>query len=132
MSIDTSLPLPADTDIERILEDGHLAELAALIHTYNIVAVERRELARPGGRSDGEPLPNGSTELAPVTALHALRATEAARQRLDDGRYQMMRDARADGQSWSAIGAALGMSKQGAMDWHNKRSIPMFQDHDAE
>ncbi|MFD0366321.1 hypothetical protein ACFQZZ_33215 [Nocardia sp. GCM10030253] len=147
MDIDANLPLPADTDLDRLIESQRLDHLAALIHTHDIIGATRHGLAETEGRPDDEPNDSASgltvgemravlrrelDRLAPVTALHVLRATEAASNQLSGDRHRAIAAARADGQSWSAIGAALKMSKQGAQDWFNKRSIPMFQDHAAD
>lgn len=141
MELDTLSPLPPDTDIARILDKGVLEELAALLGTYMFVAAFRSDLARLDGLDDEMPHDSGGTvgelrasytralaRCAPVTALHALRANHLATKQLATSRYLAIRDARADGASWSAIGEALEMSKQGAQDWHNKRSLPLFQD----
>lgn len=145
--MDISEPLPVDTDLDQIIESGTLAQLGALIRTHDTASSCRRGLAISEGRPDDEPFDlellgpdftvgqiraSFSSELercAPVTALHVLRASEAITRRLTNRRYDVMQAARADGESWSAIGAALGMSKQGAQDWYNKRSIPRDQDH---
>ncbi|MFD4444372.1 hypothetical protein ACFWPK_31815 [Nocardia sp. NPDC058519] len=146
MEIDANLPLPADTDLDRLIERQRLDHLAALIHTHDVIGATQRGLAEAEGRPDDEPYDSASgltltvgemrevfrrelDRLAPVTALHVLRATEAASNQLSGDRHRAIIAARADGQSWSEIGAALGMSKQGAQDWFNRRSIPMFQDH---
>ncbi|MFE3322877.1 hypothetical protein [Nocardia sp. NPDC059195] len=149
MDIDANLPLPADTDLDGLIENQQLDHIAALIHTHDVIGATRRGLAETEGRPDDEPYDSASgltltvgemratfqrelDRLAPVTALHVLRATEAGANQLSGARHRAITAARADGQSWSAIGAALGMSKQGAQDWFNKRSIPLFQDHAAE
>lgn len=146
MDIDANAPLPADTDLDRLIENQRLDHIAALIHTHDVIEAHRRGLAETEGRSNDERYDSDSgltltvgemraafrrelEQLAPVTALHVLRANEAAMSQLSGGRYRAIVAARADGQSWSAIGAALGMSKQGAQDWYNKRSIPQEQDH---
>lgn len=147
MEIDANLPLPANTDLDRLIASGRLDHLAVLIHTHDVIGANLHMLAeaeaRPAdelySRDSGVTLTVGEMravfrrdldQLAPVTALQVLRANEAAMTQLSAGRYRAMLAARADGESWSAIGAALGMSKQGAQDWFNKRSLPIFQDHD--
>lgn len=37
---------------------------------------------------------------------------------LTDRRWVVMRQAREEGASWTAIGTALGMTKQAAQDWY--------------
>jgi hypothetical protein len=69
-------------------------------------------------------------EHSPVTALQSLRAGHLATKQPTATRYRAICAARADGASWNAIGEALDMSKQGAQDWYNKRSLPSEQDTD--
>ena len=145
MGNDSLAPLPADADIDRLLDNAPLAELAGIIQTHAEREAIRHSLERleDEGRPDGELYSDQLTstvgemrgiyqryldEHAPVTALQSLRASHLATAQLTATRYRAICAARAAGESWSAIGAALDMSKQGAQDWYNKRSIPLLQD----
>lgn len=57
---------------------------------------------------------------AEVSALEALAASARLADELTRRRWVVMRSAREAGASWSEIGTALGMSKQGAHDWYKK------------
>lgn len=60
-------------------------------------------------------------ELPEVDALDALAANAALVSLLTGHRWFVMRDAREDGATWEEIGAALGMTKQGAQDFYRRR-----------
>lgn len=70
-----------------------------------------------------------------VSAIEALAANRELVELLTARRWYVIRDAREAGASWSQIGEALGMSKQGAQDWY-RRIAEQEQDvgdrHDAE
>ncbi|MEU4345446.1 hypothetical protein AB0H00_30045 [Nocardia sp. NPDC023852] len=74
--------------------------------------------------------------LADVTPAQALAANQRLVKLLTGSRWMVMRDAREAGDSWTAIGDALGMSKQGAVDWYRRKIadqekyLPDF--HDTE
>ena len=142
MELDYSRELPADTDIESLLEQGPLDALASVIHTYEFATWCRDMLAQYDGQPD-DALSNGRTvaerrdstnrwldNSAPVTTLQALQAIHRASQQLTASRFRAVRAARTEGHSWSAIGDALEMSKQGAQDWYNNRALPFEQDDD--
>ena len=57
-------------------------------------------------------------EIDETTALDALRANRHLVDLLIGHRWYVMCDAREAGASWAEIGAALGISKQGARDWY--------------
>jgi hypothetical protein len=59
-------------------------------------------------------------ELPEVSALEALDANRRLIEDLTGRRWYVMRAARGEGASWAEIGAALGMSKQGAHDWYRR------------
>ena len=75
-------------------------------------------------------------KLPEVSALDALAANRDLVNLLIGRRWSVMRDAREAGASWSAIGAALGMSKQGAQDWYRRKIAEQEQQiadlHDTE
>lgn len=60
-----------------------------------------------------ELLPGELTTLPGATELDALRASRRVVEVLT-GRWHMIRRAREEGASWSDIGQALGMTRQGA------------------
>jgi hypothetical protein len=60
-------------------------------------------------------------ELGHVSALDALAANRHLVDLLMGRRWYVIRDAREAGASWSQIGEALGMSKQGAQDYYRRR-----------
>jgi len=75
-------------------------------------------------------------ELPEATALDALEANRELVATLTAQRWYVMQAAREGGASWSEIGAALGMTKQGAQDWYQRRIAEREQVvadvHDAE
>jgi hypothetical protein len=60
------------------------------------------------------------SELPAVSPLEALTANQEAVRRLIAQRWFVMRDAREAGATWEAIGAALGITKQGAQDYYRR------------
>src|SRR5215212_6718208 len=60
-------------------------------------------------------------ELPEVSALDALEANRQLVDFLIGRRWFVMQAAREAGASWAQIGAALGMSKQGAGDWYRRK-----------
>jgi len=53
-----------------------------------------------------------------ISTLDALRAGDQIAKLLNGWRWNLMRQAREEGRSWSEIGAALDMTKQGAFDYY--------------
>ncbi|MFE2962018.1 hypothetical protein [Nocardia tengchongensis] len=130
--------LPAGTDVLAVVSGGDERALQAAWSTYHHRQFLREVVAR-AGRGDTEAeqqrsanaLPEFLAELdslAEVTALQALTANRRMVDLLTGRRWTLMRDARESGESWAAIGAALGMSKQGALDWY-KRKIAEQEKH---
>ncbi len=75
-------------------------------------------------------------ELPDVGPLEALAASRYAVDLLVGRRWYVMQAAREAGETWEAIGAALGISKQGAQDYY-RRQIAQQEHyvsnlHDAE
>jgi hypothetical protein len=60
-------------------------------------------------------------ELPDVGPLDALAANKAAVDLLVGRRWYVMRAAREAGETWEAIGVALGISKQGAQDYYRRK-----------
>lgn len=67
-------------------------------------------------------------QLPEVSAVEALEANRQLVELLTNRRWYVMREAREAGASWSEIGVALGMSKQGAQDWY-RRKIELQEQH---
>jgi len=59
--------------------------------------------------------------LPGVSGLEALRASRRVVELLTAARWHMMRQAREEGASWSQVGGALGMSKQAAYDFYQRK-----------
>ena len=106
---------------------------AELIHTWE--AFQSRQVwakvirKRPG--EDNTVAEEALAELPEVTALEALRANAELVARLTGTRWMAMRAAREAGASWSEIGGALGMSKQGAL-YSYRRKIAEQEQHAGE
>lgn len=62
-------------------------------------------------------------EVPEVTALDALEANRRLVDLVTGRRWYVMREAREAGASWSEIGEALGMTKQGAQDWYRRKLV---------
>ncbi|MFF0267692.1 hypothetical protein [Kribbella sp. NPDC004536] len=60
-------------------------------------------------------------DLGGVSGIEALRASRRVVELLTAARWHMIRQARAEGSSWSQVGAALGMSKQAAYDFYRRK-----------
>jgi hypothetical protein len=58
--------------------------------------------------------------LTPEESLELLALSEVVIRKAGYGRQAMVRSARANGASWTQIGAALGSSKQAAWEAHNR------------
>lgn len=107
--------LPPGVDVDQVIAEGDERELAAVWNTHHGRAIHQR--AVKAGSADSGML----AETAPVTALHALAANRRLVELLTGRRWYVMQAAREDGATWSEIGAALGMSKQGAQDWYRRK-----------
>ena len=72
------------------------------------------------------------TEVAEQAASHdpavGLRAVAALRRLADQLEALQVRNARAQGWSWDAIGALLGVSRQAVHKKHGKRLGPRFRE----
>lgn len=66
-----------------------------------------------------------------MSALEALAANAAAVDALVGRRWYVMQDAREAGETWEAIGQALGVTKQGAQDYY-RRQIAKQEHYAAE
>ena len=69
------------------------------------------------------------------TALHGLEANRKLVELLELRRWYVIQDAREAGASWTEIGAALGVTKQGAHDWYRRaiaKRAEIDQAHDTQ
>lgn len=60
-------------------------------------------------------------KLPEITGLQALDAINQLAQRLTEGRWRYIRDAREQGATWEEIGATLGVTRQAAHEWYRTR-----------
>jgi hypothetical protein len=115
------------------IEKADERELHGFWNTYHERRVWRRVIDNGGDRELAE---RALGDLADVSALDALEANRRLVDFLEGRRWYVIQDAREAGASWVEIGAALGMTKQGAQDWYRRRIadreryVPEF--HDAE
>ncbi|MGF0320896.1 hypothetical protein [Nocardia fluminea] len=105
--------LPLGLDVDFALSRGDDEVLQAVLRTYQLQQAE--SLLNPEERP--------VVDYAEVTAAQALAANHKLAERLHRQRWYLIRAARAAGDSWSTIGAALGLTKQGAADWF-RRNVP--------
>ena len=76
----------------------------------------------------GNPVATEALEQLPnVSPLQALRANARLVGLLVGRRSYVMRAAREAGATWSEIGQALGMTKQGAADWYRRAIVKQEQ-----
>lgn len=136
--------IAAGVDVTVVLRTGDERELQAVWDTYHhrrllrdslakldagLLRVEDPEASRAGLYDDLD-------ELAYVTPAQALEANRRLVDLLTGRRWSVMRDAREAGNSWTTIGAALDMTKQGALDWYKRKIadqekyLPNFHDTD--
>ncbi|MGY1969735.1 hypothetical protein ACW9HH_36430 [Nocardia gipuzkoensis] len=134
--------LPAGTDIDAVLRDGDERALHAAWNTYHHIRFTRETLAKLAAGEIG-PHPEIDlaarwraeiASLADITALQALEANRRLVDLLTGRRWSVMRNAREAGDSWTVIGDALNVSKQGARDWYlrkieqQEKYVPDFHD----
>lgn len=112
--------LPPGTDVETLIrETGYEQMLLAVLDTYHH---RRTPLEQLKGTPDRPKVwQRMLDDTAPVTALQALAASKRLAELIIGRRWYLMLDAREDGNSWSAIGAALDITKQGAQDWYRRQ-----------
>ncbi len=132
--------LPADSDIDAVLRGGDEHALHAAWNTFHHIRFTREALAKleSGGTEPEADLAaywrDEIASLADVTPLQALQANRRLVNLLTGRRWSVMRLARETGASWSTIGAALDMTKQGALDWYQRKIadqekyVPEFHD----
>jgi hypothetical protein len=113
------------------MENMRERDLLRVWDTHQKRRTWRDAISRGGDRDVAE---RALAELEPVTALDALEANRRLVELLIGRRWSVMRDAIEAGASWSDVGAALGMSRQGAHDWYQRKIqnqetyVPDFHD----
>jgi len=113
--------------------DADRADVARLLHVWDTYSARRAwqnavDVHTTAGNDEYTAGAHRSLdELPEVTALDALRANAQLVELLTGRRWHVMRDAREEGASWSQIGEALGMSKQGAQDYYRRRTAEQEQ-----
>lgn len=122
--------LPAATDVVAVLREGDEAALHSVWNTFHYRRILVDTLARIGSGEIDPADYEGDVEaytrfelaqLAEVSALQALRANGRLVGLLTGRRWSVMQFAREAGASWSAIGEALEMTKQAAIDWYRRK-----------
>lgn len=103
--------------------DGQLLEeLLDVLRLSDLRASYERDIERR--QEAGHPiaiLVKALSELPNVTGLDALRTSRQVVDLLTGARWHMIRQAREEGSSWSQIGGALGVSKQAAFDFYQRK-----------
>ena len=132
--------LPADTDLDQLLRSGDEQALFAAWNTFHHIRHTRDIIAKletnPAKAEVVTWWRVELTELAPITPAQALTANRRLVDLLTARRWFTMQCAREAGDSWTVIGDALDMSKQGALDWYKRKIaeqekyVPDFHDTD--
>ncbi|WP_369024127.1 hypothetical protein [Nocardia cyriacigeorgica] len=134
--------IPAGVDVAAVLRTGDERELQAVWDTYHHAGLLRETLDKlDAGLLDVKDPDTARAalhdDLGAVAAITPTQALEANRRLVDlltGRRWSVMQAAREAGDSWTAIGDALGVSKQGARDWylrkieHQEKYVPQFHD----
>ncbi|MEV6562964.1 hypothetical protein AB0M22_45105 [Nocardia sp. NPDC051756] len=117
--------VPVGTDIDAVLRDGDEQILHATWTTFHHIEFTRETLKEidtdQAKATVAAHMRARLAGLADVTAVQALEANRRLVGLLTGRRWHVMRAAREAGESWAAIGTALGMSKQGALDWYKRK-----------
>ena len=135
--------LPAATDVAAVLRDGDETALHAVWKTFHHrrILVDTLAKIRAGEIDPADYEVDVETHtrfelamLAEVSALQALSANRRLVDLLTGRRWSVMQYAREAGASWAAIGEALEMTKQAALDWYKRKItaqeqyVPDFHD----
>ncbi|MGW0006094.1 hypothetical protein ACWDT6_19920 [Nocardia grenadensis] len=121
--------LPAGTDIAAVLRHGDERPLYAAWDTYGFTRLLRETLAKldAGTLNLADPdatraaLQDDIASVADITPVQALEANRRLVEFLTGRRWSVMQEARETGDSWTVIGDALGVTKQGALDWYKRK-----------
>lgn len=115
---------PDDFDVDEVLRRGDERDLIRVWDLYHERQMWQQVIAKNAG-ADGNPdrlvtAHRVLTELPEVTATQALAANAMLVDLLVGRRWYVMRDAREAQASWTEIGDALGISRQGAYDFYRR------------
>jgi hypothetical protein len=106
-----------------MVNHDHAPELAEHLETwslYNERATWSRAIAQ-GSDETQKVADHALAELPEVSALDALQANRSAVDLLIARRWYVIQEARESGATWEEIGAALGITKQGAQDYYRRQ-----------
>ena len=99
--------------------EASLAKLLDIYQTQGWQRLTRQTIAKLTAEGkDASRLIATNDAQDQVSTLDALRAGDRIAKLLNGWRWNLMRQAREEGRSWSEIGAALDMTKQGAFDYY--------------
>lgn len=101
--------IPAGVDVDHAIVHGSDEVLLAVHATY------RAQRHRGASHTD-------DPDYARVSPLQALAANRRLDELLTAERSLLISDARDNGDSWTRIGEALGLTKQGAADWWRRNT----------
>ena len=127
--LDSRGNLPAGTDIAAVLRHGDERPLYAAWSTYGYLRLLHETLAKldAGTLNLDDPdtaraaLQRDIDSVAAITPAQALEANRRLVEFLTGRRWSVMQEAREAGDSWTVIGDALGVTKQGALDWYQRK-----------
>ncbi|MFR9802761.1 hypothetical protein ACL02T_10715 [Pseudonocardia sp. RS010] len=100
------------------IERAEVGELLALWDAYGARQTWAEAVAEGANPAIIE---QALAEVADVSPLDALEANRRVVDLLVARRWSVMREAREAGASWTEIGRALDMTKQGAQDWYRRK-----------
>lgn len=115
---------PDGFDVAEVLRRGSERQLTQVWDVYHERQLWQQVIARnAGAEGNADRLVRAHralTELPDVTATQALEANARLVDLLVGRRWYVMRDAREARASWTEIGDALGISRQGAHDFYRR------------
>ncbi|MDQ0241405.1 hypothetical protein [Arthrobacter bambusae] len=108
-----------DLDVDEILRNGDEADLSRVWNLQHERSLWQRVIDRSDATHRGIAQEKLAT-LPEVNPLQALQANARLIKLLTGRRWMVIQEAREHGASWDEIGAALGISKQGAHDFYRR------------
>lgn len=120
--------VPAGTDIAAVLAEGDERALHAVWSTYYhrraardvLDAIDEGDASLGNSPDDAAAAVAMLQEHALITPAHALEANRRLVATLTGDRWQVISDARAGGDSWSAIGSALDLPNTEVREWFTR------------
>lgn len=106
--------------VEQALNSGDVHELLTVWEDFNR-GETGREASAVGSDEAREAAAQFLAEVREVAALEALRANAKAVELLTARRWYAMKSAREAGATWAQIGEALGITKQAAHDFYQRK-----------